>query len=332
MELLRILAMLLVLALHANYKSLGNVMPGDIQADPVGNVMRLLFEGISIMCVNLFVLISGWFAIRPSKKGACKFLFQCLYFSAGITAICLLTGYASGSPIQIIKSILSVDYWFIPAYIGLYILAPVINAFIDRCDRRQLLTVTLSYLTLQWFYGYLFLTDMFCNGYSILSFIGLYLIGRYARLYMNGISQTTLITALTVSLLLNCAIGASGTEGTERFLSYTSPLIICQALATLILFSRLRIGVNTVINTVAASSFAVYLFHCHPLLFGHYKTICVALYSEYSSAAYPAMITLFILVVFAISIVLDSPRIFLWKHISRAIENRREATFDTTTT
>ena len=75
-ELLRIVAMLLVLFLHANYFSLGKVESIDIQSDLFGSFVKSFTEALCIICVNVFVLISGWFGIRPTLKGAMSLLFQ----------------------------------------------------------------------------------------------------------------------------------------------------------------------------------------------------------------------------------------------------------------
>ena len=42
--------------------------------------LRMLFESLAIVCVNVFVLISGWFGIRPKWKSVTNFLFQ-VFFS-----------------------------------------------------------------------------------------------------------------------------------------------------------------------------------------------------------------------------------------------------------
>ena len=68
-ELLRIVAMLLVVFVHANYFSLGWINIDDINNDPINSFVRIILEQICIVCVNVFVLISGWFGIKPSLKG-----------------------------------------------------------------------------------------------------------------------------------------------------------------------------------------------------------------------------------------------------------------------
>lgn len=79
MELLRIAAMLLVLIVHVN----GAIIYGDVSVIDKQSWQCLLWsfvESFSICCVNIFVLISGWFGIHPSLKGLLSFLFQIAFF------------------------------------------------------------------------------------------------------------------------------------------------------------------------------------------------------------------------------------------------------------
>lgn len=60
-ELLRIVSMFLVLLLHSLYYSLGRPTAEDYVNSGVEMVLRTEFEAISLVCVNVFVMISGWF-------------------------------------------------------------------------------------------------------------------------------------------------------------------------------------------------------------------------------------------------------------------------------
>ena len=138
-ELLRIVAMFLVLVVHADFFALGEPDANLIKTEPLFSFGQLFFESLSIVCVNVFVLISGWFGLRPKLKGFCNFIFQCLFFSLGIYLfVCLFIDEFS------IKGIaecffLTEAYWFIKAYVGLYLLSPLLNLFVETVDRKTLL-------------------------------------------------------------------------------------------------------------------------------------------------------------------------------------------------
>lgn len=117
-ELLRMLAMFLVLLVHADYFSLGAPSVSDVQTSPVDSFLRILFEAISIVCVNVFVLISGWFGIKPSYKGLLNFLFQCFFFLTGLYILTLLLGTSDLSLKGLAGCIFATKLnWFIKAYL-----------------------------------------------------------------------------------------------------------------------------------------------------------------------------------------------------------------------
>lgn len=63
-ELLRIIAILLVLILHADFYALEGPVANDIINSPTDSMLRILFQAITIVAVNVFVMISGWFGIN----------------------------------------------------------------------------------------------------------------------------------------------------------------------------------------------------------------------------------------------------------------------------
>ena len=74
-ELLRIIAMFMVLILHADFGALGQPDKAEIMNFPFAATLRVILEMASIVAVNVFVLISGWFGIRHSIKGITMSLF-----------------------------------------------------------------------------------------------------------------------------------------------------------------------------------------------------------------------------------------------------------------
>ena len=194
MELLRIVAMFLVLLVHADFFSLGAPSASDCVNTPVGSFLKVFFEAISIACVDIFVCLSGWFGIKPTVRGFFNFVFQCLFWLIGLYVVTLILGTSSIS-MQGLKGCFALTKlnWFIKAYILLYILAPVLNAFVDKVSRKDFKNVLIAFFTFEFVYGWIFSgsTQHIQDGYSTISFIGLYLLARYARLYQPRISLKT---------------------------------------------------------------------------------------------------------------------------------------------
>lgn len=189
-ECLRIVAMIMVVLVHCNYYSLTPVTGNDVHNAPVSSFVRILAEQLCFICVNVFVLISGWFGLKPTIKGGAAIIFQVIFWGALI----LIIGIILNVPLEI-KSILQVfyfgaAYWFIPAYLLLYILSPVLNQFINNSSSKTIFATLLSFFVFEFAFGWEIDFAKFDGGLTTISFIGLYLLARYVRLYSNKLTSS----------------------------------------------------------------------------------------------------------------------------------------------
>lgn len=326
MELLRILAMFLVLAVHANFYALGTPTAATISADPVASATRILLCVTCCMCVNLFILISGWFSIKPTLRGFCRFAFQCLYFTIGIYAVMLALGKASFSLTDISRCFFFTQWdWFVKAYIGLYIIAPALNALVEKASKKQLHYFLISFYLFQTLYSIRGAAAFIECGYSTFSFIGLYMIGRYLSKYgVGAISSGYLVAAVVLPILLTSTIYyIDASKDTFMFsgmcLSYANPIMIVAASALTLLFARMKVRHSAVVNFISGSVFAAYLFHYDPhILMNYFCKISQAIYDSFSGIGCIAVEFVFVISVLAISVLLDQPRKLLW----RIVDNR----------
>lgn len=67
-ELARILSMLLVVLSHASVYSVGMPKIADFEAYPLSSSLVCVYEAFTYVCVNVFVLFSGWFGIHFKMK------------------------------------------------------------------------------------------------------------------------------------------------------------------------------------------------------------------------------------------------------------------------
>lgn len=315
MELLRIVAMFLVLMVHADYFSLGAPNSAAFTATPLSAIARCFFEACSITCVNIFVLMSGWFGIKPSLRGFGNFVFQCAYFLFGIFAIMVLIKFAPFSIKGLASCFLVLDWnWFIKAYICLYILSPVLNSFCKEENKKSLRLVLFAFFLFQTVYGWLTPGAKFIEeGYSTISFIGLYLLARYVRLYTPSFTKYSIrkdllivITSILMLTLGECLRIKYHVPIT--MMAYTNPLVIFISLYTLILFSKFNIQ-NKTINWIAASSFAVFLLHtnynvCKPYFKEHIRGI----FESFNGVQCILLILVYLISIYVIAIVFDQPR------------------------
>lgn len=119
-ECLRIIAIILVLVVHANF--IGTGFPNNFETvqSPVSSFCRFGFGALSIVCVNLFVLISEWFGIHFNLKIFISFILTAFFYALFVYIALLLLypqkhfNWTSASTIFMFNSN---DYWFIKSYI-----------------------------------------------------------------------------------------------------------------------------------------------------------------------------------------------------------------------
>lgn len=324
-ELLRILAMLLVLAVHANFYALGTPNATTIATDPVPSATRIILCVTCCMCVNLFILISGYFSIKPSLRGFCKFFFQCLYFTVGIYVVMLFVGESSFNLINISRCFFLTDWdWFVKAYMGLYIISPALNALVEKASKKELQYFLISFYLFQTIYSIRGSASFIECGYSTFSFIGLYMIGRYLSKYgFDKVTTQKLVVAVILPILLTSTVYYfDASKNTFMFsgmcLSYANPVMIIAASAVLLLFTRMKMRYNRMVNFISASTFAAYLFHYDPhILVKYFCKMSQIIYADFNGISCLGVETIFVISVFIFSVILDQPRRLIWRKIDR---------------
>ena len=323
-EFLRLLAMLYVLIVHADFGTFGAPTVDDFAVRPVGVFVQFWFECFAICCVDVFVLISGWFGIRFSLNKLWAFLFQVVFYSLGLFLLAVAVTPHKALTLEGLKSIFlfnGSDYWFIKAYLILMVLAPMLNAFCDYASRREFKTILIVYFAILMVYGWLEPASVHftMNGCTALSFVGLYLLGRYLKMYRPKLTNynrriyaVVYVVACLVMFFMCLLFLSQGVRVTldSRLLNYGSPLVILSAVALLLFFSKWTFA-NKVVNQAAKSCLAVYLLHCNYFVFPIYKDLTLKAHQLGWG-----VVVLFVLAVFVLAIMVDRLRIVMWDVIS----------------
>lgn len=322
MELLRIIAMLMILVLHANYKSFGAPTAADYAQAPVGEFLRTFAETLAIVGVDIFVMISGWFGIKPSLRGFGNFLFQVVFFySIGFaTVVALGIMPFSVSSLGAIFC-LADNGWFVLAYIGLYAVAPLLNMFIEKATREQVEKFLIWFFVIQCIWGWIGNSSFYLKGASTLSFIGLYILAAYVRKYhletlrAVKIGGGYIFLIISLSMAIAIAICQYLNLPAGMFLLYSSPTVIIAALALVWQFSQFNLGSNKLINFIAASAFSVYLLHDSIFTSGNLYIPGVRWSFENFGLG---GVILLIVGVYVLAILLDQIRKFIWRLLIRS--------------
>lgn len=178
-ELLRILCMLGVLCNHTLqhvYTDLNSAVNYPVHH------AQIFLMSMSIIAVNCFVLISGYFRIKQSWKGFLNLFTQCAFYAL----VCSLIGVAIHE-VSIIDAIKKTVFalsesgmWFIVAYFGLYLVAPFLNAGYQNLNDSKKTPMLAMMLLLDVYLGYMHQSpEVSVDGYHVIHFITLYYIGCY---------------------------------------------------------------------------------------------------------------------------------------------------------
>lgn len=323
-ELLRIISMFFVLMIHWNVVMNGQTSHEMVMTEPWRAVGVASLKSLDFIAVNCFIIISGYFGIRWKIRSLCNYLFQISFWGGLVYLITYALGMHDFESLAILKNmtcfLVGVN-WFFITYLGLYMFAPILNAFIEKTTEKELLWMVITFYSFQTFFGYMLkVCHEFAHGMTFVSFIGLYLLGAYLKKstlkYFQLSAWANLGVYLGVGAACVVASMAANYVGIEKDLySYISPWQILQTIYLFLFFKALKIGEqwNKVILFFSSSAFAGLLMHSWEgaIMYGMgHKWI-------YDNLPVPAVWSLvYIIVFFIMACCLDKLRLFVWNHIS----------------
>ncbi len=323
-EILRIISMFLVLLGHYHLGINGNANTEMVKCDFWRAAGIVSLNSIVFVCVNCFIVISGYFGIHWKLKGITNYWFQIVFWAFLTYLICSLFGYHifewNGLLKQTGLGMFFMGNWFFTAYLGLYILAPVLNSFVKDSDEKRLGLFLFFFLIFQTIYGYVFKTrGEFNQGLTTMSFIGFYMIGAYLRrttlsifhwkAWKNLAMFLGVGVLLAVSSLITKWLGA-----TKDVYSYISPFVIIQTVYLFLFCKKLKIERGEkLILFFSSSAFAGLLSHSWDGA-GLYHSGLEWIDLNLSFPFFPSLT--FIICWFSIAVCLDKIRIYVWDKLS----------------
>lgn len=289
MELLRLISMVMVTTLHALGKS--DLLPTFVKSFSANGWVAWILEVLSIGAVNIFMLISGYFLVNSEFKirRLIELICQTVLYSAIPFLIFLIAGRLEPGERDIyhmLNSFLPVHmdtYWFITAYVVVYMLSPVITKGLKAISQKQLITVITALLIYECIFKSLlpFRLTADTKGNSFLWYLIVFLIGAYFRLYgfklINSVLKG-LIVYFGGSVLILGGLFAIGriVAATDRlgglqevFLEYNHIFTIIAAIGIFAAFLHMKPmneTVGKVICFISPMALGVYLFQESPVL------------------------------------------------------------------
>lgn len=222
----------------------------------------------------LFVLISGYFGIKPSVKGLVKLLGMVFILQLPNTIISIVQGGAKAI-LEIPFFISNSSFWFVRTYVFLYLLSPVVNSFLSKISSRQRLYLLISLFYISHFVGTFGTDTSIVGGKNVITFVFFYVLGDTIRYYAERIKTiSTKWLALSFMLLNTTVILFFTWFGFSNHLdiiydrlfnSYTSPFLLLNTLLFFAFFVKVSFS-SEMINKAAQASLAIFIYHRTALL------------------------------------------------------------------
>lgn len=287
MDLIRALAIFLVIMLHAAYEPITIVN----QMSPEGVTLWWtvnVYNSLSRPCVPLFIMLAGALLLQPQKVGeplgvffkkrANRIALPFLFWGAAYFAWRFFVHGEALSAGSIVQGVLTgpyVHFWFLYLLMGLYLITPVLRVVLAYAGRK-----ILKYFLLIWFVGtaIVSLPTLFgqyilnANVFLLTGWLGYFVLGAYlvkARLRHSVLYLTLVLGYLWTMIGTYLAVGTIGERVNQFFYdSFSFNVIMASAALFLLLLavqpqkleSRFP-HANSLLHQISQNTLSIFLFH-----------------------------------------------------------------------
>ncbi len=284
LELLRCVAMMMVAALH--FLGKGNLLP-DLTGSNLGSagLAAWLLESFCIVAVDVYMFISGYFLTTSSFKLSrlLQLWLQIWSYSVvfgllgAFTGVLRETAFDTHYLLTLLFPVTMEHYWFMTAYVFLYLLLPLVGLAVKKMTKQQL-QLTIVLLLVFFCIGKSVLPVIFekdAQGYDCLWYLCVFLTAAYVRRFgapflekkgrglLLYAGSCLLIFAGTLLLRLVYLRTGRLEARLGMCLEYNHILPYLAAIGLFGAFARLRIQGKfaAIVNRVAPYTLGVYLLH-----------------------------------------------------------------------
>lgn len=330
-ELYRIIATFAVLIVHFNGWFLGDspLPEYDVDNPSLFRTGQMIIKAVVIICVNMFVIISGYFGIRLKLSSILKL---CIYLALIYIPLYIVKCISDHEFVLtvFIERCFVISYagYFIQCYFMLMILSPVINAFIDKYGRDCLKWVLVFWGLEFWFDCIMEVEELGYNrGFSVIHFVLMYMIARCIKLYENDIKKIRPMIWVLGYLFLTLVIIVSHIIGIKWCWNYSNPVVVLSATCSFLPFLY-KTYYNKVINWIASGSLAVYIIHVTNRIRTFLSIQDCRLLETNSYPMYLIKIFAVILIVFIVSVLYGIICNYISNRVARGVDMKSKTHFE----
>lgn len=317
-ELFRIIATFFVLIIHLyGWMAGGLVDWNDENISSLQKISQLIIQSLTIVCVNCFLIISGWYGIKFKFSSIWRLwtIVFFIYFPFQILEYISVGTFSIGNLIDNIL-VFTRESYFVQCYSMLLFLSPVINSFFDKYGKKGL-----NYIIAFWIIEIIMeaIWDNkslgFEDGYSLIHFILIYMMARMASLYKDQILQIKRIYWIFGYFICAFIICICHLLKYSHTWDYSNPIVVVESFCLFFPFLY-KCYYNKWVNWIASSTLAVFIMHTCSPLYTMLVNIDNYLLINYKYFTYLLFCFLLIVVTFCVCVLYDKARIRLFQPLT----------------
>lgn len=328
-ELLRIICMFMIVMHHFIVNVWYPRMLEVHAPSSIGEAVFLFSHCLFFIGVNCFVLISGYFGIRTSLRGFLR-LYGFYAFYALLIALTQYFGDAQYAMMPLeekcfhvaVHSLMPWDnnnFWFLNAYLALFMMAPMLNAAIAGMEKPMYIRVLVLLTILNVVFGGFFSIDLLNTwGFCVAQFVYLYMIGGYIRKYVSLESIKAyrwynmgvyVVSAVLWGIFVTVQVYQFPFMGRIfKAFAYNNVFVLTAAIGFFLFILSLDIQ-SRAINWLSSSCLAAYLLQGSLLPYSWY----IGILENYPSLQNPCQLVLISALFLIISLLFDKVRTMVVK-------------------
>lgn len=275
-DVLKVICMMMVIILHVR---LYGIEDAEIIHWSIPYWIVTVGESFSIVAVNVFVLISGYYCCEKAfnYKKLVNLWLTVEVFSVGLYLLLVFISnditFSWKTLIRMALPVFTNQYWFFSCYLILMIVSPILNDFIAKLSELQfrkyliILIVIFSVVPTINIFGFDFGVN---SGYSIIWFVLLYFIASYFRKYPKAFKWGRLYLISVVLLIFTsvvCTLWPRIKVVSNLLFQYNSVIVLLASVGLFCFAVQSNYSWNkrfeNHIKKIVSVSFGVYLLHEH---------------------------------------------------------------------
>ena len=269
---LRFILMAAILLWHVfvhgfNFKAIGT----DGFVYPVNMPLSLLLSVLLSPATYCFVFISGFFGIHFNVRKLVQLLIWCILASViqtGVQFFCFGEHVGTKDLLRVFLPITSQRWWFMTAFVQLYVLSPILNYWIADATKKNFRLILVLLFLLEFLH---IIAGSYNAGSSLMGLIFVYLLGRYfskygcynkkksLQMYISSFGALFMLL-FGLYIIVNFLNVGVGYKVILYLLGFINPLIVVMAACIFFIVYQIPAWTNKYVNKVISANLFIYLF------------------------------------------------------------------------